>query len=216
MRKLIAAGIVMFFALVAAAIFFRGEPAVTSTEPKLDVVADDKVLPEVPVTKDYGLKIEVEGEANGIVMIDLLEDVAPQHVARITELAEAGAYDGVVFHRVIDGFMAQTGDVQFGKEGGDLGRAGMGGSDMPDVPAEFSDVPYDKGVVGMARSQNPNSANSQFFIMFDAGHFLNGQYTVVGRVIEGQDVVDAIKRGTGGNGAVVGTPDLMRKVTVTE
>ncbi|MBM1631781.1 peptidylprolyl isomerase [Sulfitobacter mediterraneus] len=163
-----------------------------------------------------GLKIEIEGEANGTVMIDLLEDVAPQHVERITTLAEAGAYDGVVFHRVIDGFMAQTGDVQFGREGGDLGRAGMGGSDMPDVPAEFSDVPYDKGVVGMARSQNPNSANSQFFIMFDAGHFLNGQYTVVGRVTEGQDVVDAIKRGTGGNGAVVGTPDLMRKVTVTE
>ncbi|MBM1309774.1 peptidylprolyl isomerase [Sulfitobacter mediterraneus] len=163
-----------------------------------------------------GLKIEIEGEANGTVMIDLLEEVAPQHVAQITELAAAGAYDGVVFHRVIDGFMAQTGDVQFGKEGGDLGRAGMGGSDMPDVPAEFSDVPYDKGVVGMARSQNPNSANSQFFIMFDAGHFLNGQYTVVGRVTEGQDVVDAIKRGTGGNGAVVGTPDLMRKVTVTE
>jgi peptidylprolyl isomerase len=163
-----------------------------------------------------GLKIEIEGEANGIVMIDLLEEVAPQHVARITELAAAGAYDGVVFHRVIDGFMAQTGDVQFGREGSDLGRAGMGGSDMPDVPAEFSDVPYDKGVVGMARSQNPNSANSQFFIMFDAGHFLNGQYTVVGRVTEGQDVVDAIKRGTGGNGAVVGTPDLMRKVTVTE
>lgn len=163
-----------------------------------------------------GLKIEIEGEANGTVMIDLLEDVAPQHVARITALAEAGAYDGVVFHRVIDGFMAQTGDVQFGREGSDLGRAGMGGSDMPDVPAEFSDVPYDKGVVGMARSQNPNSANSQFFIMFDAGHFLNGQYTVVGRVTEGQDIVDAIKRGTGGNGAVVGTPDLMRTVTVTE
>jgi len=163
-----------------------------------------------------GLKIEIEGEANGTVMIDLLEEVAPQHVERITALAEAGAYDGVVFHRVIDGFMAQTGDVQFGKEGGDLGRAGMGGSDMPNVPAEFSDVPYDKGIVGMARSQNPNSANSQFFIMFDAGHFLNGQYTVVGRVTEGQDIVDAIKRGTGGNGAVVGTPDLMRTVTVTE
>ncbi|MFT6673966.1 MAG: peptidylprolyl isomerase [Sulfitobacter sp.] len=163
-----------------------------------------------------GLKIEIEGEANGTVMIDLLEDVAPQHVARITALAAAGAYDGVVFHRVIDGFMAQTGDVEFGKEGGDLGRAGMGGSDMPDVPAEFSDVPYDKGVVGMARSQNPDSANSQFFIMFDAGHFLNGQYTVVGRVTEGQDVIDAIKRGTGANGAVEGTPDVMRKVSVIE
>ncbi|MGJ8628324.1 MAG: peptidylprolyl isomerase [Sulfitobacter sp.] len=163
-----------------------------------------------------GLKIEVAGEANGTITIDLLEDVAPQHVARITELAASGAYDGVVFHRVIDGFMAQTGDVQFGKSGGDTSRAGMGGSDMPDVPAEFSDIPFDKGVIGMARSQSPDSANSQFFIMFDAGHFLNGQYTVVGRVTEGQDVVDAIKRGTGGNGAVVGAPDVMQKVTVTE
>ena len=163
-----------------------------------------------------GLKIEVAGEANGTITIDLLEDVAPQHVARITELAASGAYDGVVFHRVIDGFMAQTGDVQFGKSGGDTSRAGMGGSDMPDVPAEFSDIPFDKGVIGMARSQSPDSANSQFFIMFDAGYFLNGQYTVVGRVTEGQDVVDAIKRGTGGNGAVVGAPDVMQKVTVTE
>ncbi len=163
-----------------------------------------------------GLKIEVAGEANGTVMIDLLEDVAPQHVERITTLAAQGAYDGVVFHRVIEGFMAQTGDVEFGKQGGDTRRAGMGGSDLPDVPAEFSDVPFDKGVVGMARSQNPNSANSQFFIMFDQGHFLNGQYTVVGRVTEGQDVIDAIKLGTGGNGAVVGEPDVMKTVTVTE
>ncbi len=163
-----------------------------------------------------GLEIVVEGEANGTVTIDLLEDLAPQHVERITTLAEQGAYDGVVFHRVIDGFMAQTGDVEFGKEGGDMSRAGMGGSDMPDVSAEFSDTPFDKGVVGMARAQNPDSANSQFFIMFDEGHFLNGQYTVVGRVTGGQDVVDAIKRGTGGNGAIEGTPDVMRKVTVTE
>ncbi len=163
-----------------------------------------------------GLKIEVTGEANGTVTIDLLEDVAPLHVARITELAAVGAYDGVVFHRVIDGFMAQTGDVQFGKSGADTSRAGIGGSDKPDVPAEFSDLPFDKGVVGMARSQSPDSANSQFFIMFDAGHFLNGQYTVVGRVTDGQDVVDAIKRGTGGNGAMVGTPDVMEKVTVIE
>ncbi len=163
-----------------------------------------------------GIKIDVTGEANGTITIDLLEDVAPQHVARITELAAAGAYDGVVFHRVIDGFMAQTGDVQFGKAGGDTSRAGMGGSDMPDVPAEFSDIPFDKGVIGMARSQSEDSANSQFFIMFDAGYFLNGQYTVVGKVTDGQDVVDAIKRGTGGNGAVEGTPDVMQKVTVTE
>ena len=163
-----------------------------------------------------GLEIEVAGEANGTVKIDLLEDVAPEHVARITELAEDGAYDGVVFHRVIDGFMAQTGDVQFGKSGGDTSRAGMGGSDMPDVAAEFSDVAFETGVVGMARSQSPDSANSQFFIMFDAAPFLDGQYTVVGKVTEGQDVVDAIKRGTGPNGAIVGTPDVMKTVTVTE
>ena len=163
-----------------------------------------------------GIQIEVAGQANGTVTIDLLEDVAPNHVARITELAASGAYDGVVFHRVIEGFMAQTGDVEFGKDPSDLSRAGRGGSDMPDVGAEFSDVPFDKGVVGMARSQNPNSANSQFFIMFDQGHFLNGQYTVVGRVTEGQDIVDAIKLGTGPNGSVVGAPDVMAKVTVTE
>ncbi|MCG6882758.1 MAG: peptidylprolyl isomerase [Silicimonas sp.] len=160
------------------------------------------------------LVIEIAGEANGRVVIDMLEDVAPGHVEQITALAEAGAYDGVVFHRVIDGFMAQTGDVQFGKAGGDMRRAGTGGSDRPDLAAEFSDVPYDRGIVGMARAQNPNSANSQFFIMFAEGHFLNGQYTVVGRVIEGMDVVDAIKRGTGPNGSVIGEPDVMQDVSV--
>ena len=163
-----------------------------------------------------GIEIEVAGEANGVIKIDLLEDVAPGHVERITALAEAGEYDGVVFHRVIDGFMAQTGDVQFGKLGEDMRRAGMGGSDMPDLDAEFSDVPYDRGIVGMARAQNPNSANSQFFIMFTEGYFLNGQYTVVGRVTEGLDVLDAIKRGEGQNGAVIGQPDVMQKVTVTD
>ena len=164
-----------------------------------------------------GLQIEVVGEANGTVTIDLYEDIAPGHVAQITALAQEGAYDGVVFHRVIEGFMAQTGDVQFGKlEGGDMGRAGMGGSDRPDLPAEFSDERFLRGVVGMARSQNPDSANSQFFIMFDAGEFLNGQYTVVGKVTEGMDVVDAIKRGRGQNGAVVGQPDVMQSVTVIE
>ncbi|WP_424966916.1 MULTISPECIES: peptidylprolyl isomerase [unclassified Dinoroseobacter] len=163
-----------------------------------------------------GLQIEVAGEANGTITIDLREDLAPQHVEQIAALAAEGAYDGVVFHRVIEGFMAQTGDVEHGKLGSDLRRAGTGGSSRPDLPAEFSDVPYDRGVVGMARSQNPNSANSQFFIMFDAGHFLNGQYTVVGVVTDGMDVVDAIKRGTGRNGAVIGEPDRMVKVTVTE
>ncbi len=163
-----------------------------------------------------GIQIEVEGEANGVITIDLLEDVAPGHAERIAALAAEGAYDGVVFHRVIDGFMAQTGDVEFGKLGGDMRLAGRGGSAMLDLKAEFSAEPFDRGVVGMARSQNPDSANSQFFIMFDAGHFLNGQYTVIGRVTEGMDVVDKIKLGTGPNGSVVGAPDVMKKVTVVE
>ncbi len=163
------------------------------------------------------LTIEVEGEgANGTIVIDMADDVAPGHVAQIAALAKEGAYDGVVFHRVIDGFMAQTGDVQYGKLGGDMRRAGMGGSERPDLKAEFSDLPFERGVVGMARSQSPDSANSQFFIMFAPGPFLNGQYTVVGHVTEGMDVVDAIKRGKGQNGAVVGQPDVMKKVTVSE
>ena len=163
------------------------------------------------------MQIEVEGEgANGTIVIDLLDDAAPAHVRQIAELARAGAYDGVVFHRVIDGFMAQTGDVEFGKLGMDLRRAGTGGSDRPDLKAEFSDIPFDRGVVGMARAPDPDSANSQFFIMFAPGHFLNGQYTVVGKVTEGMDVVDAIKRGTGPNGAVIGRPDVMKKVTITQ
>ena len=139
--------------------------------------------------------IEVEGEANGRVVIDMLDEVAPGHVAQITELAEEGAYDGVVFHRVIEGFMAQTGDVEFGKMGGDMRRAGTGGSTRADLAAEFSDVPYDRGIVGMARAQNPNSANSQFFIMFADGHSLNGKYTVWGEVVKGMKYVDKIQRG---------------------
>ena len=138
------------------------------------------------------LLIELKG---GTVTVELLPDVAPQHVARIKELAREGAYDGVVFHRVIDGFMAQTGDVQHGREDGNLRMAGTGGSDKPDVPAEFSKLPHDRGTLGAARSSNPNSANSQFFINFSDNHFLNGQYTVYGRVIDGMDHVDAITRG---------------------
>ncbi len=164
-----------------------------------------------------GLAIEVEGEnASGTIQIDLLEDVAPEHVARITELAREGAYDGVVFHRVIDGFMAQTGDVQFGKSGDDTSRAGMGGSDKPDLPQEFSDIPFERGIVGMARSQSVDSANSQFFIMFTEYPSLNGQYTVVGRVTEGLDVLDSLKLGDPRSGAIDGQPDVMKSVTVTE
>lgn len=162
------------------------------------------------------LEIDVTGEANGTIKIDLFEDIAPLHAAQISAIAEAGDYNGVVFHRVIDGFMAQTGDVENGKEGGNLSRAGTGGSDLGNIDAEFSDKPFDRGIVGMARSQNPNSANSQFFIMFAPGHFLNNQYTVVGEVTEGMDIVDAIKRGAGQSGSVSGTPDVMSEVRVTE
>jgi peptidylprolyl isomerase len=161
------------------------------------------------------LVIDVAGSTNGTVEILLRPDVAPQHVERIKTLAREGAYDGVAFHRVIDGFMAQTGDVEFGKgETFGEGRAGTGGSAYPDLPAEFSDLSFDTGVVGMARSQNPDSANSQFFIMLDPASHLDGQYTVVGRVISGQDVVDAIKRGGGSNGMVAEAPDTMARVRV--
>ncbi|MCR9274516.1 MULTISPECIES: peptidylprolyl isomerase [Mameliella] len=167
-----------------------------------------------------GLQIQLAGEADGTITIDLFEDVAPGHTAQIVALAKAGAYDGVVFHRVIDGFMAQTGDVQFGRTGAedfDMRRAGMGGSTLPDLEAEFSELSFERGVVGMARSQSPDSANSQFFIMFAPGPFLDGQYTIVGKVTEGMDVVDAIKRGDQrANGAVTGEPDRMVKVTVTQ
>jgi peptidylprolyl isomerase len=161
------------------------------------------------------LVIEVAGQANGTIVIDLLPDVAPQHVAQIVALATEGAYDNVVFHRVIDGFMAQTGDVRFGKAGGDLSLAGTGDSDMPNIPAEFSqELSFQRGVVGMARAQDPNSANSQFFIMFAPGDFLDGQYTIFGNVVSGMEVVDAIKRGDGANGEVTDTPDVMTKVSV--
>ena len=161
------------------------------------------------------LVIDITGSASGQIVIDLTPDVAPLHVAQIVALAKSGAYDNVVFHRVIEGFMAQTGDVQYGKVGGDTSMAGMGGSDLPDIPAEFSTVPFERGIVGMARAQEPDSANSQFFIMFAPGDFLNGQYTVVGKVISGMEVVDMIKRGEGQNGEV-SEPDVMAKVTVQE
>ena len=160
------------------------------------------------------MKITVAGDANGVVVIDLLEDVAPLHVERMTNLANKGKYDNVVFHRVIDGFMAQTGDVKYGKVGGNILYAGRGGSTLEDLPAEFSDIPYDRGIVGMARTNDPNSANSQFFIMFSDGYFLNGKYTVVGKVTAGMDVVDNIKRGTEQNGVVENSPDIMVSVIV--
>ncbi|PWJ18066.1 peptidylprolyl isomerase [Jannaschia seohaensis] len=163
-----------------------------------------------------GLEIDVTGEAEGTIVIDLFEDLAPNHVAQVSQLAGEGAYDGVVFHRVIEGFMAQTGDVQHGRIGGNMSLAGTGGSDLDDLDAEFSDRPFERGVVGMARAANPNSANSQFFIMFAPAPHLNGQYTVIGEVTSGMEVVDAIKRGQGRGGAVTGRPDVMEDVRVID
>ncbi len=159
------------------------------------------------------LVIEVDGSVKGQVVIDLLPDVAPKHVAQILALAEEGAYNDVVFHRVIEGFMAQTGDVEFGKRDGETKRAGMGGSTKADLAAEFSNIGFERGVVGMARSASPDSANSQFFITYAPSQWLDGQYTVVGRVLSGMDVVDQLKKGAEGSGAVK-EPDWMSKVTV--
>jgi cyclophilin family peptidyl-prolyl cis-trans isomerase len=142
---------------------------------------------------------------DGDVKIELFPDIAPKHVERIKTLANEGRYDNVVFHRVIEGFMAQTGDVQFGNSSSDkfdLGRAGTGGSSLPDLPAEFSDIPHEKGVLSMARSSDPNSGNSQFFICFESAPHLDRNYTVFGKVVEGIEFVDMIKRGEGGSGAV--------------
>ena len=153
---------------------------------------------------------------DGEVVVNLRPDLAPRHVAQIKALVRDGAYDNVAFHRVIDGFMAQTGDVQFGdmEDGFNARRAGTGASDLPDLPAEFSDEPFLRGVVGMARAQNPNSANSQFFIMFDEGRFLDGQYTIVGNVDSGMDYVDAIKRGAQARNGAVDEPDRMIQVRI--
>ena len=142
---------------------------------------------------------------DGDVKIELFPDVAPKHVERIKTLANEGKYDNVVFHRVIESFMAQTGDVQFGNYSSDkfdLNRAGTGGSSLPDLPAEFSNIPHEKGVLSMARSADPNSGNSQFFICFESAPHLDRNYTVFGKVVEGIEFVDMIKRGEGSSGAV--------------
>ena len=147
---------------------------------------------------------------DGDVKIEMFPDVAPNHVKRITELANSGKYDNVVFHRVIDGFMAQTGDVKFGNSESkdfDLRRAGMGGSDLPDLKEEFNDVPHERGTLSMARSSDPNSANSQFFICFEQASFLDRQYTVFGKVIKGMEFVDMIKKGDSNNNGAVSDPD---------
>ena len=146
---------------------------------------------------------------NGDVKIEMFPDVAPNHVKRIEELANNGKYNNVVFHRVIEGFMAQTGDVKFGNSSSknfDLSRAGIGGSDLPDLKQEFNNLPHERGTVSMARSSPPDSANSQFFICFDSAPFLDRQYTVFGKVIEGMEFIDNIKKGEGQSGSVT-NPD---------
>ena len=160
----------------------------------------------IEVGLDYESEAAEKPSRTEKVVVELMPDVAPNHVARIKELAREGYYDNVPFHRVIEGFMAQTGDGQHGN--------GTGGSSKPNLKQEFSDLPYDRGVLGMARTSDPNSANSQFFITFAPSHFLNGQYTVFGRVIDGMETVDAIKRGLGQSGLVPEPRDRMAKVSV--
>ncbi|WP_410218673.1 peptidylprolyl isomerase [Paracoccus sp. (in: a-proteobacteria)] len=173
--------------------------------------------PQVEDTDGPNMVIEVadaEGNSKGTIVLDLREDLAPNHVARLVELTAQGAYNGVVFHRVIEGFMAQTGDVEHGRQDGDTAMAGMGGSDLPDLEAEFSDTTFDRGTVGMARAMDPNSANSQFFIDLAPAPFLDGEYTVVGQLIEGWDVLDGIKKGDAAANGSVAEPDYMLNVTI--
>lgn len=198
--------------LIFAGVFAVGVGILGASYMNLMSVNADTAVPQ-----DHSgpvMVIETEGEATGTMRIALRDDLAPNHVEQIVTLAEQGAYDGVVFHRVIEGFMAQTGDVQHGRLDGTQRLWGTGGSDLPNLQAEFTNTPFERGVVGMARSQSPDSANSQFFIMFAPAPSLDGQYTVVGQLLEGYDVLDSIKRGTGGNGAVVGEPDRMVSVTI--
>lgn len=168
----------------------------------------------VPDGPGPNLVLEIGGSVSGKVVIDLLPDVAPRHVERIVKLANEHAYDDVVFHRVIDGFMAQTGDVQFGKRGADTSMAGMGGSKYPDLPAEFSNRSFTRGMVGMARSANPDSANSQFFVMFAPAPHLDGQYTIVGHVVSGMDVIDRLKKGNPAQNGLVEDPDYIVSATI--
>lgn len=183
---------VLFLSLVAFR-FFASAPE-TPTEPETVQVGEG-----MPVI-DLELK-------DGDVLIELRPDLAPQHVERILTLASEGFYDGIVFHRVIDGFMAQTGDPT---------GTGMGGSDLPDLPAEFSDEPFVRGTIGMARSASPDSANSQFFIVTADSQHLNGQYTLLGHVIEGMDLVDNIKQGDPRQNGLVEDPDHIVAMTVVD
>jgi peptidyl-prolyl cis-trans isomerase A (cyclophilin A) len=161
------------------------------------------------------LRLQIKGQALGVIDIRFNEEMAPQHVERIKRLTKENLYDGIVFHRVIPNFMAQTGDVKYGNfMRFEPTLVGMGGSDYPMLREEFSTLPFVEGTVGMARSQDPNSANSQFFIMFEAAPHLNGKYTVVGEVVSGMDVVKAIKKGTRAQNGSVAVPDYIFKADI--
>jgi cyclophilin family peptidyl-prolyl cis-trans isomerase len=173
------------------------------------------IVSEAKPTSESTENVIVIELKDGPVVIETFPDVAPKHVERITKLAKSGKYDGVAFHRVIEGFMAQTGDVQFGNvKDFSTSRVGTGGSDLPDLKEEFNDKKHERGTCSMARSSSPNSANSQFFICFDPAPFLDRQYTVWGKVIEGMEFVDKIKMGSSRNNGSVNDPDHMLKVTV--
>lgn len=191
--SLVLASVMLWF-LSSLAVVAASEHPTETAQSETDESRSDDADDIANVNPDDIIVIELR---TGTVEIELLPEIAPLHSARMKELARSGQYDNVVFHRVLEGFMAQTGDVKYGdaEDGFNLRRAGTGGSDLPNVPAEFSDAMFDRGVLGAARSRSPDSANSQFFIMFAPGHFLNGQYTVYGRVISGMEHVDAIKRG---------------------
>jgi len=173
------------------------------------------IVSEAKPTSESTENVIVIELKDGPVVIETFPDVAPKHVERITKLVQAGKYDGVAFHRVIEGFMAQTGDVQFGNvKDFSTSRVGTGGSDLPDLKEEFNDKKHERGTCSMARSSSPNSANSQFFICFEPAPFLDRQYTVWGKVIEGMELVDKIKMGSSRNNGSVNDPDHMIKVTV--
>ena len=203
-----------FYLRIAALAFAVFVLAACNQSGQEKVTADEYELNEPAKTSEQAKEAEVAGAAqkeqtlvlqlkDGTVEIALRPDLAPKHVERVTTLANKGFYDGIVFHRVIDGFMAQTGDPT---------GTGRGGSELPDLPAEFSSEPFRRGTLGMARSQDPNSANSQFFIMFAPGDFLNGQYTVFGQVSKGMEVVDRIKRGDQALNGQVTNPDKIIKL----
>jgi len=173
------------------------------------------IVSEAKPTSESTENVIVIELKDGPVVSETFPDVAPKHVERITKLVQAGKYDGVAFHRVIEGFMAQTGDVQFGNvKDFSTSRVGTGGSDLPDLKEEFNDKKHERGTCSMARSSSPNSANSQFFICFEPAPFLDRQYTVWGKVIEGMELVDKIKMGSSRNNGSVNDPDHMIKVTV--